>query len=87
MVLMSIACGAAVPGGLFMPSIMLGSSFGGLAGVQLVQWLPTWHIQPGMFSLIGATAVLGGVFRSSISLVRRASRLCPGLYIMPLRGW
>lgn len=28
-----------------------------------------WSVQPGMHALVGATAMLGGVFRTSISLV------------------
>ena len=30
---------------------------------------PSWDIQPGLYALVSATAMLGGVFRSSISLV------------------
>ena len=48
---------------------VLRSSFGALLGSCLADAFPSWHIQPGMYALIGATAVLGGVFRSSISLV------------------
>jgi CBS domain-containing protein len=32
-------------------------------------WLPSANVQPGLHALVGATAMLGGVFRSSISLV------------------
>jgi hypothetical protein len=39
----------------------------GLLGLQL---LPPWlNVQPGVYALVGATAMLGAVFRSSISLV------------------
>ena len=48
----------------------MGSSFGALCGLGLQAWLPPpWDIQPGVYSIICATAMLGGVFRSSISLV------------------
>ena len=30
---------------------------------------PSWKIQPGLYALVGATALLGGIFRSAISLV------------------
>ena len=33
------------------------------------QVLPSYHIVPSMYALVGGTAVLGGVFRASISLV------------------
>lgn len=38
---------------------------------MLMESLPmAWNIQPGIYAIVGATAMLGGVFRSSISLVR-----------------
>ena len=48
----------------------VGASFGGLSGRILDGLLPGFNIQPGLYSLCAATAMLGGVFRSSISLVR-----------------
>eukprot|EP00899_Mesostigma_viride_P022223 jgi/Mesvir1/3185/Mv16341-RA.2 len=69
LVLMVLACGVAVPGGLFMPSIMIGTTCGSAMGILFASLLPSWHLQPGVFALVGATAMLGGVFRSSISLV------------------
>lgn len=38
-------------------------------GLLLMQWLPEWNIQPGLYAMCAAAAMLGGVFRSSISLV------------------
>lgn len=39
-------------------------------GIILEQLLPlSWAISPGVYALVGATSVLGGVFRASISLV------------------
>ena len=69
LILMSIGAGTAIPGGLFMPSIIVGAAWGGLWGSQLREWLPLWNVQPGLYGLMAATGVLGGVFRSSISLV------------------
>ncbi len=48
----------------------VGGSFGALFGFVLLQVLPSsWDIQPGVYALLCATAVLGGVFRSTFSLV------------------
>ena len=69
LVFMSMAAGLAIPGGLFMPCIMVGSSFGLLFGSVLRILLPSLPISPSMYALVGGTAVLGGVFRASISLV------------------
>lgn len=38
-------------------------------GLILMKWLPRWNIQPGLYAMCAAAAMLGGVFRSSISLV------------------
>ena len=70
LVMMALAFGIAVPGGLFMPSLFMGACTGGCAGLMLKASLPeAWDIQPGLYALIGATSALGGVFRSSVSLV------------------
>lgn len=40
------------------------------ACVQVHNWMPsTWNVQPGLYAILAATGVLGGVFRSAISLV------------------
>eukprot|EP00898_Chlorokybus_atmophyticus_P002860 jgi/Chlat1/3575/Chrsp234S03565 len=67
--LSSLAFGIAVPGGLFMPSITSGAGIGAVFGVGFAQYFPSLRIEPGLFALVGATAMLGGVFRSTISLV------------------
>ena len=46
--MMALACGMAVPAGLFMPAIMLGASAGLNAGLALQRVLPdAWPVQPG----------------------------------------
>lgn len=68
--LMTAAYGLAVPGGVFLPSVFLGATYGGAVGLLVRNILPNhWDVQPGVYALIGATATLAGVFRSSISLV------------------
>lgn len=59
----------------------VGGSFGASAGLVLMELLPIeWNIQPGIYAIVGATATLGGVFRSSISLVCR-----PPTWVLGLR--
>ena len=69
LILMSIGAGLAIPGGLFMPSIVMGASWGGMWGYIIRRFIPSWNIQPGLYAMLAATGVLGGVFRSAISLV------------------
>ncbi|XP_024391719.1 uncharacterized protein [Physcomitrium patens] len=68
LLLFILAYGIAAPGGIFMPSIMVGASFGAFMGAVFVLFFPQWSVQPGMHALVGATSMLGGVFRTSISL-------------------
>ena len=56
-----LACycyGLFVPAGLFVPSLMSGAAVGRLIGELLHAHYP--GIDPGMYSLIGAAALLGG---------------------------
>ncbi|CAK9865491.1 unnamed protein product [Sphagnum jensenii] len=69
LLLFILAYGVATPGGIFMPSIMVGASFGACLGRIYEIFFPLGTVQPGLHALVGATAMLGGVFRTSISLV------------------
>ena len=88
-VLMILTYGSAIPAGLFIPTIMVGTCFGALFGIALEIFFGA-HCNPGPgipgkcttdllsgmamvqaspYALIGAVALLGGVQRSSLSLV------------------
>jgi len=68
--LLVLSSGLAVPGGLFMPTIMIGASLGAFFGLGLHSVIaPSWDIQPGVYAMVGAAAMLAAVFRSSVSLV------------------
>jgi chloride channel 7 len=60
--------GIGVPAGLFIPSMMSGAAMGRLYGEILVHWLGEDSTDPGLYSLCGAAAMLGGVTRMTISL-------------------
>jgi chloride channel 7 len=72
-----LACatyGIAVPSGLFVPSLLLGAAFGRLYGQLLPIGLRalapgfTALSEPGVYSLIGSAAMLGGMARMTISI-------------------
>eukprot|EP00392_Amoebophrya_sp_AT5.2_P011281 g11356.t1 len=76
---MCITFGAAIPAGLFVPSLFVGGAIGRLLG-SFLYWagvtnllnfgdLLTSPITPSIYAIVGATAVLGGVCRVTISLV------------------
>ena len=58
--------GIAVPAGNFIPSMTLGATLGRLFGVLLVR--ADLAVSPGLYALIGAAAVLGGVTRMTLTL-------------------
>lgn len=60
--------GIAVPSGLFVPSLLAGAAYGRIC-VMLLHWFnfPV-GAQDGMFALIGAACMLGGMARMTISL-------------------
>lgn len=75
--LMGLSATLAIPGGLFMPSMLLGGSFGALCGLVLRDAAPAgWTVEPGLYALCAATAVLGAVFRSSISTAVLMTEAC-----------
>jgi len=60
--------GLGVPSGLFVPSLLAGASFGRMLG-QGLQGVVSARIFAGTYALIGATAMLSGMARITISLV------------------
>ena len=68
-VLALVTYGCAVPSGLFVPCILMGSAFGRLWGELLRDTLPvTSDITPGVYALVGAAAMLSGVTRITVTL-------------------
>ncbi|XP_068913498.1 H(+)/Cl(-) exchange transporter 5 isoform X3 [Tenebrio molitor] len=92
--------GMKVPCGLFIPSLCLGAIVGRIVGIGMEQlaynypknWLFSGEcstgddcITPGLYAMVGAAAVLGGVTRMTVSLVVIMFELTGGVrYIVPL---
>lgn len=93
--------GIKVPAGLFIPSMAIGACMGRVLGIgmeQLAFHNPHWYmfesscgnsiascITPGLYAMVGAAAVLGGVTKMTVSLVVIMFELTGGLvYIVPL---
>ncbi|OQR95499.1 Chloride Channel (ClC) Family [Thraustotheca clavata] len=67
-ILACVTYGIAVPSGLFVPSLLSGAAYGRL-WVFFLEFTHIPHTAPaGMFSLIGAASMLGGMARMTISL-------------------
>lgn len=92
--------GMKVPCGLFIPSLALGAIMGRIVGIGMEQlayhypkiWIFSGEcstgddcITPGLYAMVGAAAVLGGVTRMTVSLVVIMFELTGGVrYIVPL---
>ncbi|KAH9513089.1 H(+)/Cl(-) exchange transporter 7 [Bulinus truncatus] len=66
-----LACwtyGLSIPSGLFIPSLLIGAAWGRIVGILLsIAGGDNWSNLP-FYSLVGASAMLGGIVRMTISL-------------------
>ncbi|XP_018325354.1 H(+)/Cl(-) exchange transporter 5 isoform X2 [Agrilus planipennis] len=92
--------GMKVPCGLFIPSLCLGAIVGRIVGIFMEQLAYNYPknpifsgecstgddcITPGLYAMVGAAAVLGGITRMTVSLVVIMFELTGGVrYIVPL---
>jgi chloride channel 7 len=67
-ILANITYGIAVPSGLFVPCILMGASFGRLQGEIMKDIYPDGGVQPGIWAMMGAAAMLSGVTRITITI-------------------
>eukprot|EP00439_Symbiodinium_sp_Y106_P085435 s24_g28.t1 len=81
--------GAAIPSGLFIPSLYVGAALGRLIGnlifrlAAAVSEFPV-HIEPAVFAMVGAISMLSGFCRMTVSLVVIMFELTGELnYIVP----
>jgi chloride channel 3/4/5 len=96
-----ISFGSWIPGGIYVPSLLIGACFGRAVGVLLAQFYQSnpastifynCHadasvscITPGIYAIVGAAAVLGGVTRMTVSLSVIMFELTGGLiYALPI---
>lgn len=59
--------GAMVPGGLFVPSIIIGGVYGRVIGIMSEQ--VSSSINPGVYALLGSAAMLGGFTRLALPVI------------------
>ncbi|KAJ2614036.1 Structural maintenance of chromosomes protein 3 [Coemansia sp. RSA 1365] len=97
--LTSVACGLAVPAGMFTPSMATGASIGRALGMviqALYENHPTWRlfsacrpdvpcITPGVYALVGAAAMLASTTRMTVTVVVIMFELTDALiYVLPI---
>lgn len=94
---MTFTFGTGAAAGLFIPSLLAGACMGRVIGIMMYQLNEEHHfvlgpgstpthfvngIQPGMYGMLGAAALLGGVCRVTISLVVIMFELTGGLQLI-----
>ncbi|KAJ2823473.1 hypothetical protein IWW50_003766 [Coemansia erecta] len=97
--LTSVACGLAVPAGMFTPSMATGASIGrafGMVVQTLYESHPTWRlfgacrpdvpcITPGVYALVGAASMLASTTRMTVTVVVIMFELTDALiYVLPI---
>ncbi|KAJ2994784.1 H(+)/Cl(-) exchange transporter 5 [Globomyces sp. JEL0801] len=91
--LMIITFGIRIPGGIFIPSMVVGACMGRMMGISMqlllshvtVFGLDKSMIIPGVYALVGAAATLSGVTRMTVSLTVIMFELTGALtYVLPL---
>ena len=84
-VLVSLIYGAFVPGGLFVPSIVVGGMYGRVVGIFVEFMFPSAYINPGVYALLGAASMLGGFTRLVLPVVLMLIELTgDATYLLPI---
>lgn len=78
-----ITFGSAVPAGQFVPGIMIGSTYGRLVGMFVVNFYKKLNIEEGTYALLGAASFLGGSMRMTVSLCVIMVEITNNLKLLP----
>lgn len=76
-----ITFGIAVPSGLFLPIILMGSAYGRLLGLAMGSYT---NIDQGLFSVLGAASLMAGSMRMTVSLCVIFLELTNNLLLLPI---
>uniref|UniRef100_A0A1D1Y3N3 Chloride channel protein n=1 Tax=Anthurium amnicola TaxID=1678845 RepID=A0A1D1Y3N3_9ARAE len=73
--------GIAVPSGLFLPIILMGSGYGRLLGLAMGSYT---HIDEGLYAVLGAASLMAGSMRMTVSLCVIFLELTDNLLLLPI---
>ncbi|RWV83999.1 hypothetical protein GW17_00054327 [Ensete ventricosum] len=76
-----VTFGIAVPSGLFLPIILMGSAYGRLLALALRSFI---HIDQGLYAVLGAAALMAGSMRMTVSLCVIFLELTNNLLLLPI---
>ncbi|GMP29647.1 hypothetical protein CsSME_00004656 [Camellia sinensis var. sinensis] len=73
--------GIAVPSGLFLPIILMGSAYGRILGIAMESYT---NIDQGLYSVLGAASLMAGSMRMTVSLCVIFLELTNNLLLLPI---
>ncbi|XP_078159407.1 chloride channel protein CLC-a-like isoform X1 [Carex rostrata] len=73
--------GIAVPSGLFLPIILMGSAYGRLVAKAFSAYI---QIDPGLYAVLGAASLMAGVMRMTVSVCIIFLELTNNLLLLPI---
>lgn len=76
-----ITFGIAVPSGLFLPIILMGSAYGRLLGIAMGKYT---NIDQGLYAVLGAASLMAGSMRMTVSLCVIFLELTNNLLLLPI---
>lgn len=76
-----ITFGIAVPSGLFLPIILMGSAYGRILGIAMA---PYTKIDQGLYAVLGAASLMAGSMRMTVSLCVIFLELTNNLLLLPI---
>ncbi|KAL5581360.1 hypothetical protein UlMin_013802 [Ulmus minor] len=76
-----ITFGIAVPSGLFLPIILMGSAYGRLLGIAMGSYT---NIDEGLYAVLGAASLMAGSMRMTVSLCVIFLELTNNLLLLPI---
>ncbi|KAH9791991.1 chloride channel protein CLC-b [Citrus sinensis] len=76
-----ITFGIAVPSGLFLPIILMGSAYGRLLGMAMGSYT---NIDQGLYAVLGAASLMAGSMRMTVSLCVIFLELTNNLLLLPI---
>ncbi|MBO8180391.1 MAG: chloride channel protein [Archaeoglobus sp.] len=79
----SLTVGTGGSGGVFAPSIVIGSMLGGFVGYTFHYLFPDIVVQPEAFVLIGMSAFIAAVAKTPIAAILMVLEMCGGYSLLP----
>ncbi len=89
----SICSALNVPGGMIGPSFFIGATLGGGFGHIMALWLPGLDIQPGIYAMLGMSALMGASLQAPLAaltalleLTDNPQIIMPGMLVVVVAG-